>query len=254
MAFFKFRKNGDEHSPAPVQPESVEALRRRAKFRLIGAVVLVLLGVVGFPLLFDKQPRPIAVDMPIEIPDRNKAKPLSIPPPMAIPSDQPGSAARSLPAAPAQPATPAATAATQKLEEIVTQAPVFAAPDAAKIIAKSEPKAVDKPAEKPSLPPVNGNEQSRAQALLEGRDPEKKLDAGEGRYVVQVGAFSDATRAREVRLKVEHAGLKTYTQVAETKDGRRIRVRVGPFSVKAEADKAAEKIKKLDLPAAILTL
>lgn len=251
MAFFKFRKNGDEQSPAPVQPESVEALRRRAKYRLIGAVVLVLLGVVGFPLLFDKQPRPIAVDMPIEIPDRNKAKPLSIPPPVAIQSDQPDSAARALPAAPA---TPAAAAATQKFEEIVTSAPVFAAPDAAKIIAKSEPKAVDKPAEKPALPAVNGNEPSRAQALLEGRDPEKKLDAGEGRYVVQVGAFSDATRAREVRLKVEHAGLKTYTQVAETKDGRRIRVRVGPFAAKAEADKAAEKIKRLDLPAAILTL
>jgi DedD protein len=31
-------------------------------------------------------------------------------------------------------------------------------------------------------------------------------------------------------------------------------VRVGPFPTKAEADKAAAKIKKLDLPAAILTL
>jgi DedD protein len=57
-----------------------------------------------------------------------------------------------------------------------------------------------------------------------------------------------------VRLKVERAGMKTYTHVVETKEGRRIRVRVGPFANKAEADKAAEKIKKLDLPAAILTL
>lgn len=244
MAFFKFRKNGDEQSATPVQPESVEALRRRAKYRLIGAAVLVLLGVVGFPLLFDKQPRPIAVDMPIEIPDRNKAKPLSIPLPVAIQSDKPDSAARALPTAPA---TPVATAAPQKFEEIVTPAPVAAASNATNSIANKEPKSVDKPA-------VKADEPSRAQALLEGRDPEKKVDAGEGRYVVQVGAFSDATRAREVRLKVEHAGLKTYTQVAETKDGRRIRVRVGPFAAKAEADKAAEKIKKLDLPAAILTL
>uniref|UniRef100_UPI0025E7261E SPOR domain-containing protein n=1 Tax=Rhodoferax sp. UBA5149 TaxID=1947379 RepID=UPI0025E7261E len=83
---------------------------------------------------------------------------------------------------------------------------------------------------------------------------EKKTDASEGRFVVQVGAFADVARAREVRLKVEHAGLKTYTQVADTKDGRRVRVRVGPFADKAEADKAAAKIKKLDLPAAILTL
>ena len=78
--------------------------------------------------------------------------------------------------------------------------------------------------------------------------------AGDGRYVVQVGAFSDADKARETRLKVERAGLKTYTQVVDTKDGKRTRVRVGPFANKAEADRAADKIKSLDLPAAILTL
>ena len=72
--------------------------------------------------------------------------------------------------------------------------------------------------------------------------------------VVQVGAFADADKAREVRQKLEKAGLKTYTQVADTKDGKRIRVRVGPFATKAEADKAAIKIKTLDLPTSILTL
>ena len=54
-------------------------MRRRARHRLIGAAVLVLLGVVGFPILFDTQPRPIQVDIPIEIPDRNKAVPLVVP-------------------------------------------------------------------------------------------------------------------------------------------------------------------------------
>ena len=76
----------------------------------------------------------------------------------------------------------------------------------------------------------------------------------EGRLVVQVGAFADEDKAREVRQKLERAGLKTYTQVADTKDGKRIRVRVGPFATRADADKAASKIKGLDLPAAILTL
>jgi DedD protein len=89
--------------------------------------------------------------------------------------------------------------------------------------------------------------------LLEGK-PAKTVAAAEGRFVVQVGAFADQTKAREARLKVERAGLKTYTNVAETKDGKRIRVRVGPFGTRAEADKAAGKIKGLDLPAAILTL
>ena len=71
---------------------------------------------------------------------------------------------------------------------------------------------------------------------------------------MQVGAFADAAKAKEVRMKLERAGLKTYTQAVETADGTRTRVRVGPFGSKAEADKAASKIKTLDLPAAILTL
>ena len=79
MALFKFRKGGDASPSSPAQPETVEALRRRARHRLIGAAVLVLLGIIGFPLLFDTQPRPVAVDIPIEIPDRNKVKPLAPP-------------------------------------------------------------------------------------------------------------------------------------------------------------------------------
>ena len=61
-------------------------------------------------------------------------------------------------------------------------------------------------------------------------------------------------KAREVRLKLERAGIKTYTQVVETADGKRIRVRVGPFQGRAEADKAAAKIKALNLPVSILQL
>ena len=70
MAFFKFRKGGEDQSAATPQPESIETMRRRAKHRLLGAAVLVLAGVIGFPILFDRQPRPISVDMPIEIPDK----------------------------------------------------------------------------------------------------------------------------------------------------------------------------------------
>lgn len=245
MAFFKFRKSGDEQSATSPQPESVEVMRKRAKYRLIGAAVLVLLGVIGFPLLFDKQPRPISVDLPIEIPDKNKVKPLSIPAPAAVETVKPDVAAPAVPVV-------SATAAVPRTEEKVTPPPVAAAPDVSKVTTKPEPKSTDKPAEKPL---AKADESSKAQALLDGKEPEKKVDANvAGRFVVQVGAFADVTRAREARLKLEHAGLKTYTQVAETKDGRRIRVRVGPFADKAEADKAAQKIKKLDLPAALLTL
>ena len=232
MAFFKFRKGGDEQTTSTPPAESVEAMRKRAKHRLIGTAILVLAGVIGFPLLVDKQPRPIAVDIPIDIPDRTKVKPLPSP----------------LPAAAPQPDKPAAV--------VVAEPRVAAAPEP-KVEPKPEPKPEPRPVEKEQDKAVAKpapDAGAKAQALLDGKEPPASPAAADGRIVVQVGAFADPTKAREVRLKVERAGLKTYTHVAETKDGRRTRVRVGPFATRAEAEKAAEKIRKLDLPVTILTL
>ena len=52
---------------------AVEAARTRARRRLIGAGVLLLAGVIGFPLLFETQPRPLPVDTPIEVRPRDLA-------------------------------------------------------------------------------------------------------------------------------------------------------------------------------------
>ena len=72
--------------------------------------------------------------------------------------------------------------------------------------------------------------------------------------MVQVGAFADAGVAREARTKVEKLGLHTYTQEVDTDNGKRIRVRLGPFDSRDVADQAAAKLKAAGLPAAVLTL
>lgn len=94
MAFFKFRQRGQpqpeptrgrgrKNEPAAPGPqETIETLRRRARHRLIGAAVLVGLAIIGFPLLFDTQPRPVAVNAPITIPDKDKVAPLRTPDPV----------------------------------------------------------------------------------------------------------------------------------------------------------------------------
>ena len=251
----------------------MEVVRKRAKHRLIGSAVLVLAGVVGFPLLFDTQPRPIAVDIPIEIPGKNTVKPLVMPVKPDVTATLPASSQ-----------TVAAASSLTPKEEIVAEkapvsppiaavAPILPAPAAPKSEAKTALKPDTKPDTKPDVKPEakaeakaepktepkpapKADDGARAKALLDGQAAAAAptAAAGEGRMVVQVGAFADADKAKEVRQKLEKAGLKTYTQVAETKDGKRTRVRVGPFASKAEADKAASKIKTLDLPAAILTL
>jgi DedD protein len=125
------------------------------------------------------------------------------------------------------------------------------APELVKPVAKPVVPPAEKPAEKP-VPKVT--ESVKPPAVAEAKAVDPKPAAAAGRFVVQIGAFADVLKAREARVKLEKAGLKTYTQVVQAKEGRRIRVRVGPFETKAETEKVAEKIKKLDLPAAILEL
>jgi DedD protein len=86
MPFFKFRKKSEEATTSSPAPNSVEAIRQRAKHRLIGASILVLLAVIGFPILFDSQPRPVPVDVTIEIPDNNTVAPLALKSPEAAAS------------------------------------------------------------------------------------------------------------------------------------------------------------------------
>jgi len=232
MSFFNLRRGGSSsQSQSGVPAENLDTVRKRAKHRLIGAAVLVLVGVVGFPLLFDSQPRPIPVDIAIEIPARQSVKPLAPAKPAPAPS-----------AAPATPAPDPAPVAPPVAVASVTPAaaPVPAVPAAPVAPAPAAPRVAE--------------DSARAKALLEDKPVAGANVPAELRLVVQVGAFADAAKAREVRLKLEKAGLKTYTQVADSKEGKRTRVRVGPFANKAEADQAALKIKALDLPATILSL
>jgi len=297
MALFKFRwpsqKQESEQTPVRrsrmAQAESVDDMRRRARHRLIGAAVLVVLGVIGFPILFDTQPRPIPVDVPIEIPDRNQVAPLM------VPGTQTQSEPAAAPTAPASPVVadgalgdgeelvlnepaplaipkppepprlapePAATPAPAPKPEVKAEPKLEPKP---KVEPKPEVKPEPKPEPKPKAeakPAVSDAE--RARALLEGRAPTPaaavtaapvKAEANkQGRFIVQVGAFADVAKANEVRSKLERAGLKTYTQAVDTKDGKRTRVRVGPFDQRDDADKAASRIKGLGLPASVLTL
>ena len=248
MAFFKFRLPGQTTSESQgntsnTPAESVDAMRRRARHRLIGASVLVVLGVVGFPLLFDTQPRPVSVDIAVDIPDRATAKPLvdtSTPKPLSasagldakeevVPDAKPEVKAEAKP----EPKTSAQA-------EVKPEAAIAAAAAVAAVV----PKAETKP------------EPAKAEAKTDAKPAAKPADSKEtgARFVVQAGTFSDEVKLRETRSKLEKAGITTYTQVIEGKDGRRVRVRVGPFSNRDDADKVARKIKQLSLQPQVLTL
>lgn len=278
MALFKLRLPGRLGSNGPsadalsnTPAESVEVIRKRARHRLMGSVILVLGAVVGLPLLFDSQPRPVAIDTPIVIPDRNQVAALTAPSAIVkpvAPSKEIVLEAAEPPNGTAPKSAVANTAALDPHEEVVTKDTKNVAKVDPKTEVKPEVKSESKPEVKPESKPETktvaksdtkdgakdaAKDAAKAKALLDGKEASKPAETAV-RSVVQVGAFADLAKAREVRTKLESAGIKTYTQDVETKEGKRTRVRVGPFATKEEADKAAEKIRKLNLQATVLKL
>lgn len=231
MAFFKFRPGanaGTEESANGAETQTVENLRRRARQRLIGATVLVLLAVIGFPMVFDTQPRPVPSDLTLDIPSKSKqasdAPPEPLKPVESTPAPVPAHASPSMTSDDPQ-------HGLSEKEELVATA--------------------DRSAASGTSP---GPAPSGAEAKAgDSKNPAPAKDTTGGKYVVQFGAFLEEAKVRETRAKLEKAGLKTYTQVIEAKDGKRTRVRVGPFTTRAEAEKVADKAKALQLTAIILT-
>lgn len=290
LSFFK-RAEDNKTAAKPVAEglDAVQQLRLRARRRLIGAAVLVAAGVIAFPLVFETQPRPVPVDLPIEIPKKDGLPPLNVPAAtapaasaerhVAAPADQGAGIVNEVPPPVAEPVklgeTPRQDAHPEPRKEAASKAEARIEPKpeprkpADKTPEKPQDKAVAKPVEKPAEKPQDkpharpqaerDADAARAQALLEGREPPKPADRKPetvtgARFIVQVGAFAEAKAAQDVRGKVEKLGLKTYTQAIETPEGKRIRVRVGPFASREEADRAAAKLRGGGLSGTVLTL
>jgi len=124
----------------PMLPE-----KKRARRRLVGAIALALAAAVGLPMLLDSSPKPLAGDIAIDIPSKDKAPALPTP---AAPAAA-AAAASSAPAGAPAPASSAPSAAAPALrdrsvsaaESIDKGEEIIATPPAPKLEArKPEPK------------------------------------------------------------------------------------------------------------------
>lgn len=261
------RSGGD-----PMLPE-----KKRARRRLVGAVALALAAAVGLPMLLDSEPRPLAGDIAIQIPAKEKAPALPMPasPVPAVDSvdaDEeiiapPSVATPAPPAAEAPPLKmldeePAARVPLSKPESRPEPEPKAARPEPKVAERKPEPKdterkAADKPAakkpeEKPAPARAKDSEAARALALLEGKPAAKPAEthpraedkaAGNQRFVVQVAALATQDKVDELQARLRAGGINSFTK----KSGALIKVQVGPFGSREEADKTKAKLGSLGL-------
>lgn len=124
--------------------------------------------------------------------------------------------------------------------------PVEHKPEPKKPEPKPEPKVAEKPVPKKAeeKPRARDEEAARALALLEGKPAAKaekpaadKPEAAQ-RFVVQVAALASQEKVAELQAKLRAAGVSAHTR----KSGELIRVQVGPFGSREEAEKARARL------------
>jgi DedD protein len=261
----------------PVLPE-----KKRARRRLVGAIALVLAAVIGLPMIFDSEPKPVADDITIQIPPKDK--------PAATGSD-------TNPSAPAT-STSAASASLDPKEEVVKTSnssaggatalnaggAVIAAVarnsenDKQSVSAKSpiadkSNAEAHRPESKPELKQVekasakvdkrveakpaasvaqklNDAHKSKDKVKNSGASSEvgkSNTEKNSGKFMLQVAALMTKEKINDLQGKLKKAGFTTSSQKVATEAGVSTRIRVGPYSTKEEAEKARSKLVKMGL-------
>jgi DedD protein len=210
-------------------------LRRRARRRLIGAIVLVTAIVVVLPMVLDSEPKPSSQGISVEIPS----------------PDSGGFASKVVPlAAKPAPTPPQAKPAATPSDQAGTVAAVAAAP-APVALSQEASKSVAKPAIAEPVKPVTTA--SAKEPAAPAANTAKPAARSGGKFVVQVIALADAERAKQIQGQIAAAGIRSYTEVVKTAKGDVTRVRAGPFASRAAAEKVRAQLKALNLNGNITT-
>lgn len=182
-------------------------LRKRARRRLVGAIALVLLMVTVLPMVLDDRdsqtPQP---EIAVNIPskDGNDFSSRIVP-------VEPG--AEDVPQANQSPDTP-------------VESPL------------PRPEPAPLPVPEPAPVPETKVEAAPVKPLA----PAKQALVNDG-FTVQIGVFSDAGNVKQLQSKLDAAGFKPYTEKLGMPGGTKIRLRVGSYATRAEAEKVRDKLK-----------
>lgn len=202
-------------------------LKKRARRRLIGAIVLVTAIVVVLPMVLDSEPKPTGQEVTVQIPSPDSGAFTSrVVPRAEAPAPKPASK----PPVESKPAAAALAPEEQKAAAVSPPAPP-------KPVAKAETR---KPAAKKAAPKKEAPKTAR-------KEPAKPAAKAGGQFVVQVIALADAEKAKQMRERIAAAGISSYTEVVKTVKGDVTRVRAGPFATREAAEKAREQLKAIGL-------
>ncbi|HTT07234.1 MAG TPA: SPOR domain-containing protein [Gammaproteobacteria bacterium] len=235
------------------------------KQRLVGAVVLVSVGILFLPVLFEgvptpEEPRIETTNIPPKpeadfnsriIPLESDAT-VTLPPP-ATPTETESPSASPPPATPAP--APAATPPSAPPVSTGSKTPDAAATPATP--AAGKPATAGKPAEKVAEKSVGGKkplEQNQtdkspppaapARTNKPGVAEKSEQRVGVTAWVVQLGSFGSEQNANELETRLKKEGYAAFVEKLYASDGQKFRVRIGPELVRAKAQEMRDKVEK----------
>jgi DedD protein len=240
---------------------NLDGLKRKARRRLVGAVVLALAAAVFVPMLLESDQRPLGDDVSVRIPPVEQGKfvnRLNTPAPAAGKSSGAGDAPAKTgeprsdagsgkPAAATANNTPEAAPVAQASAADVGDVPAKSTDNAAEaVVATSAPAAAAPakavaPAKAEPAPPV---EAKPAAAAPKATATAATAKAPHGGFVVQLAAFSDDKGANALANRLKKTGHPAFTEPVSTSRGTLWRVRVGPYASREDANAARDKLKR----------
>ena len=194
--------------------------QQRARHRLIGAAILVLIAVVGLPRILDSNPKLAPNDIAVNI-----VTSLPIPGTNTKSEDKPKA---------------------EVVAEPVKETPKLAPAPEPKVEAKVETKPTPAPNKAAGLGLAAGEEIIATPS--NGSNATNSATNGSGKYIIQIGAFASEERAQGWIAKLKEQKIPNYVLNKNASDGTKLFVlRAGPYTDKDTAEAAEKKIKALGL-------
>ena len=185
-------------------------LRKRARRRLVGSVVLVIIAIVFLPMILEHVPEHEKKEIEIIMFSEN---------------------------------------VLDKSSEVISQNMI----DEDTVLASIKPNIRSNTLKEVIIKSEQLTEKAGSKEDPKSNSKGKELIKTIEKYVVQLGAFSDATKAKDQQLSLVANGIrKAYTEMIKNENIKVTRVRVGPFSTREAAEKEQKKLKELGVNGVVI--
>lgn len=81
----------------------------------------------------------------------------------------------------------------------------------------------------------------------------KATQKKDGNFSIQVGVYSEASNVKQLQAKLKQTGFSSHTQKITTPKGEKIRLRAGSFVTRQEANAAITKLQKIGLSGMVVS-